>query len=108
MYLDDVNRDVAALQLNLEALKAFSDTVMVTHRAALAAEAAAVTDWARRGGLEAGLPFPWAALMLTRAFMEYVNYENLKIASGFELHVKARLLARDFLVNEIDRRSLRR
>lgn len=105
MYLDDVNRDAAVLTLNLEALKPFFDTVMVTQRAALAAESAAVTAWARRGGLEAGLPFPWASLTLTRTYIEYVNYEHLKIASGFELHLKARLLARDFLVHEIDRRT---
>jgi hypothetical protein len=102
VYFDDVNRDAVALQLNLEALKAFSDTVTVTHRAALAAEGAAVTAWARRGGFAAGLPFPWGSLTLTRAMIEYVNYDNLKIASGFELHLKARLPAHDFLVHEID------
>ena len=34
--------------------------------------------------------------------MEYVNYENLKIASGFELHLKARLLGGDYVLHEID------
>jgi hypothetical protein len=37
--------------------------------------------------------------------MEYINYEHLKIACGFELHLKARLLFRDFVVHEIDAKA---
>lgn len=100
VYHGDVNRDAAAVRLNLEALKAFSDTILVSQRAALAAERATVADWQGRGGMESGLPVPYAPALT--ASMQYINYENLKIAAGFELHLKARLLARDFIVHEID------
>jgi hypothetical protein len=40
---------------------------------------------------------------VTHALMDFINYEYLKIASAFELHFKARLLGRDFLVHELDR-----
>lgn len=100
LYHDDLNRDFGVVRLNVEALKAFSDTVTLTRRHSLSAEQAAVKEWLDRGGIEAGLPFPWGEA--TRASMEYANYEHLKIASGFELHLKARLLARDYVLHEID------
>jgi hypothetical protein len=91
------------VRLNAESLRAFSDTVMISEREAIAAEQAAVNEWVRSGGFESGEPFPWGPAL--HDAMEYVNYENLKIASGFELHFKARLLARDFIVHEIDSKA---
>lgn len=103
LYHDDLNRDFGVVRLNVEALKAFSDTVTLARRHALAIEQAAVKEWLKKGGLEANLPYPWGEASL--ASMEYVDYENLKIASGFELHLKARLLARDYILHEIDSKA---
>lgn len=101
-YHDDLNRDHGVVHLNIEAVKAFSDTVTLTRRHVLAGEQAAVKEWLRQGGSAANLPYPGGEA--TTARMEYVNYENLKLASGFELHLKARLLARNYLLHEIDSR----
>ena len=103
LYHDDLNRDFGVVRLNVEAIKAFSDTVTIVQRHALAAEQAAVKQWLAQGGFEANLPFPWGEA--SRACMEYVNYEHLKIASAFELHLKARLLARNYVLHEIDAKT---
>ena len=100
LYHDERNRDFGVVRLNVEALKAFSDTVTLAHRHALAAEQAAIKKWLEKGGFKANLPVPWGEA--SNAIMEYVNFENMKIAAGFELHLKARLLARDFVLHEID------
>ena len=103
LYHDDLNRDFGVVRLNVEAIKAFSDTVTLAKRHALAAEQAAVKQWLGAGGFDAGLPFPWGEA--SRASMEYVNYEHMKIASAFELHLKARLLARNYVLHEIDAKT---
>jgi hypothetical protein len=104
LYHDPLNRDAGVVYLNVEAHKAFSDTVLISHRHALAAEQKAVKEWLAAGGSASRTPLPWGAM--TFRYMDYVNYENLKIAAGFELHLKARLLSKDFVVHEIDGRSL--
>lgn len=103
LYHDDLNRDFGAVRLNVEAIKAFSDTVTIMQRHAIAAEQAAEKQWLDKGGFEANLPYPWGAASL--ASMEYINYEHLKIASAFELHLKARLLARNYVLHEIDAKA---
>lgn len=103
LYHDDLNRDFGVVRLNVEAMKAFSDTVTITQRKSIAEDQAAIDRWHAQGGFQANLPFPWWG-DATRAKMEYVNYEHFKIASAFELHLKARLLARDFVLHEIDAR----
>jgi len=100
LYKDDLHRDWGVVWLNLEALKAFADTVTIIQRHKILSQRAAVKDWQDRGGFQSDLTFPWGEA--TAALMEYMNYENLKIASGFELHLKARLLARDFILHEIN------
>lgn len=103
LYRDDLHRDHGAVRLNVEAIKAFSDTVTIMQRHAIADEQAAVKQWLAKGGFEANLQYPWGAASL--ASMEYVNYEHLKIASAFELHLKARLLARNYVLHEIDAKA---
>jgi hypothetical protein len=103
LYHDPLNRDAGVVHLNVEAYKSFSDTVLLTQRHALAAEQRAAKEWLAAGGFASNIAFPWGTA--THAYMEYVNYENLKIASGFELHLKARLLSRDFVIHEIDGRN---
>ena len=100
LYHDDLNRDFGVVRLNMEAIKALSDTVTVTQRHSIAAEQLAVKHWLAEGGLQSGRPFRWGSA--SRASMEYVNYEHLKIASAFELHLKARLLSRSFVLHEVD------
>ena len=103
LYHDDLNRDFGVVRLNVEAIKAFSDTVTIVQRHALAAEQSAVKQWFAQGGFESNIPLPWGEA--TYASMEYVNYEHLKIASAFELHLKARLLARNYVLHEIDAKA---
>lgn len=100
LYHDDLNRDAGVVRLNVEALKAFSDTVMLAQRHQIAREQAAVKEWLNEGGFAADLPYPWGEASVLA--MEYANYENLKLASGFELHLKARLLARNYVVHKVD------
>lgn len=100
LYHDDLNRDFGAVRLNVEAIKAFSDTVIIVQRHAIAAEQAAVKQWLAEGGFKSNLPCP-----LGEASLEFVNYEHLKIASAFELHLKARLLARNYVLHEIDAKA---
>ena len=102
LYLDGHHRDWGAVRLNVEALKAFSDTIEISERVALAAHRTEIREWIAKGALAAGLPMPWSAPW--HDTMEYVNYEHLKMASGFELHFKARLLARGFIVHCLDRK----
>lgn len=102
LYMDGLHRDFGSVRLNLEALKAFSDSIMVGQRRELEADRAAERNWLAQGGFESGLPDPWGSTSWKS--LEYVNYEHLKIASAFELHLKSRLLARDYVVHEIDAR----
>jgi len=100
MYHGDLNRDAGVVSLNIEALKAFNDTITIARYQEMVAESAKITEFCSSGGLESGRSFPFGRAHLD--FMEYYNYENLKIACAFELHLKARLLKRDFVVHEID------
>ena len=100
LYHDALNRD-AGVRLNVEAMKAFSDTLMLSRRDELAGERRAAKEWLDAGGFASGGALPWGPA--THVLMEFINYEYLKIASAFELHFKARLLFRDFVVHEVDR-----
>jgi hypothetical protein len=101
LYHDPLNRDAAVVRLNVEAIKALSDTVTLSRREAMAAERQAAKEWLDAGGFASGAEFPWGHV--TSAWMEFLNYEHLKIACGFELHLKARLIAGDLIVHDIDR-----
>ena len=102
-YHDPLNRDAGVVHLNVEALKAFSDTFLLTQLHQRRVEQKAVKDWTDQGGFASDAPIPH--IPATHSYMHHVNYENLKLASGFELHLKARLLANDFVVHEIDGRN---
>ena len=99
-YLSDSHRDWGAVALNREAYKAFSDTILVRHAAELKVEREAAKEWLKQGGFSSNLPLPWSAAGLSQ--LEYMNYEYLKLGCGFELHLKARLLSRDYLVHDVD------
>lgn len=104
LYNDDVNRDFGVVRLNIEALKAFSDSITVGHRHELMADRTATEQWIAKGSFQSGTPDPWGAISWKS--LEYVNYEHLKIASAFELHLKSRLLARNYVLHEIDSQSI--
>jgi hypothetical protein len=102
LYHSDLNRDASVVRLNREALQVFSDSITIGQRHALAAEAEAAQKWIGQGGHESGLPMPagrvgWKGL-------SYINYEHMKIGSAFELHLKSRLLARNYVLHKIDGR----
>jgi len=100
LYLSDLQRDWGVVALNREAYKAFSDTILIKHRADLAAEQEAIKEWLNQGGFNSNLPLPWGAAGLSQ--LEYMNYEYLKVACGFELHLKARLLSQEYVLHEIN------
>lgn len=102
LYQDDLHRDFGAVHLNIEALKAFSDSITVGQRHELSADREAETLWLAQGEFESGLPDPWGSTSWKS--LEYINYEHLKIASAFELHLKSRLLGRNYVLHEIDAR----
>ena len=102
LYLDDLHRDSGVVRLNIEALKAFSDSITVGQRHELSADREAEMLWLAQGGIESGFPDPWGST--SRKRWEYINYEHLKIASAFELHLKSRLLGRNYVLHEIDGR----
>ena len=100
-YFSDFNRDWGVVALNREAYKAFSDTILVRHRAELEAGRKAMEEWLKQGGFSSSLPFPWSAAGQSQ--LEYMNLEYLKLGCGFELHLKARLLSRDYLVHNVEK-----
>ena len=100
LYHDDVNRDAGVIRLNREALKAFRDTVLISSRAELASLRPKVLQFLAEGGIAAGLDYPSNAA--EAKLIEYANYEHLKIAAGFELHLKARLLESNVVVHLLD------
>ena len=102
LYNDDLNRDFGVVRLNIEALKAFSDSITVGQRHELLADREAGKQWIARGGFQSGLPDPWGSTSWKS--LDYINYEHLKIASAFELHLKSRLLARNYVLHEINGR----
>ena len=103
LYLSDHHRDHAVVRLNFEALKAFCDTITVGQRHQLDRERSADQIWHDSGGWSAGLELPSAHS--TYAMLEYLNFEYLKIASAFEIHLKARLLSTNHVLQMIDRSS---
>lgn len=103
LYLSEHQRDHAVVRLNFEALKAFCDTITVGQRHQLDRERSADQIWHDSGGWSAGLELPPAHS--TYAMLEYLNFEYLKIASAFEIHLKARLLSTDHVLHMIDRIS---
>lgn len=100
-YVDEMHRAWGAVLLDREALKAFTDTIVIGKRAELSQHRALVKKWIADGALSAGLDYPqneWS-----HAADRYQNYEFLKLGVGLELHLKARLLEQGFVVHALDR-----
>ncbi|MBU7586841.1 MAG: hypothetical protein KAF91_28990 [Nostoc sp. TH1S01] len=90
IYKDDVNRDFGVARLNKEAYTAFTNTVLFSEYSQLAAEGRLIQD-----GFMGFMPTIFKRL-------EYINLENLKISTGFELCLKARLLSQNCIVNQLN------
>src|SRR5438046_1274062 len=82
-YKDELNRDALIVHLNREAYKAFLDTVFVGQYPRLRQESEMV-----KKDLKVFPPTIFQRL-------EHIDLENLKIAAGLEMHLKACLLAHD-------------
>lgn len=99
LYHDDLNRDAGVVGLNVEALRALADTITVGRRGELEAESKQRAEFRGRTEYKFG---DWSPVGNAHwDLMEFHNYECLKIACAFELHLKARLAERDFIVHEI-------
>ena len=99
LYFDGFHRDHGAIALSRQALTVFCDTILFGRRNELLREDQVLREWEAAGNtLATSLcpPSPWGLARLER----YV-YENMKIASGFELHLKARLIEAGFVVHVI-------
>lgn len=89
-YKNDQNRDALIRYLNREAYKAFMDTVTIGQYPSLhAAQDSGITDHISN-------PLFWQLI-------EYIDLENFKIAAGFELHLKACLLANNVVIHRINK-----
>lgn len=103
IYKNDLNRNFGVYRLNLESIRAFADTIMISQRNVLKSEREIQKAWFDQGGFTSKVSFPFGSA--NKAYMDYINYENWKIATGFELHLKARLLARNYVLQEIDTKN---
>lgn len=102
IYHSDINRDcLGILHLSREAFKAFNDSVFIGERHAVAAESVLDQQWIARGGFDIEPPPHAPTIFKTLKFLEL---DNLKIASGFELILKSILIENDFIVQDIENR----
>src|ERR1700694_251138 len=90
-YKTELNRDALIVHLNREAYKAFIDTITIGQYPLLQQEAEmlkkdvqllAISNTTVRRG-------------------EYLDLDNFKIAAGFELHLKACLIANGIIIHVI-------
>lgn len=89
-YKDELNRDALIVHLNREAYKAFIDTITISQYPLIQKEREALLSGVKM--------FPPTIYRQ----MEYMNFEVFKIATGFELHLKACLLANDIVIHCIN------
>lgn len=88
-YKTELNRDALIVYLNREAYKAFIDTITIGQYPQLKEETERTIRNMRL----------YPPTVFRR--IEYIDLENLKIAAGFELHLKAGLLANDIVIHVI-------
>src|SRR5437764_4762900 len=92
-YRDELNKESLIMYLNREAYLAFTDTILIGQYPLLKQERELMkSDWT--------ISTPTIFRQL-----EYWNLDNLKIAAGFELHLKACLLSKDIVIHLINGRT---
>ena len=90
-YKTELNRDALIVHLNREAYKAFIDTIAIGQYPQLRQEAEMLIKDVRF----------LARAQATVRRGEYLDLDNFKIAAGFELHLKACLLANGIIIHVI-------
>ena len=100
IYHDEVNRDGGIYQLCLEAFYAFSDSIMISERYALAREQRQDEIYVSGSDFGTGRP-PDAPV--THKWLRFLNLEHLKIASAFEITLKSLLVEKGIVIQEISR-----
>src|SRR5438128_782557 len=88
-YKNEINRDAFIVYLNTEAYRGFMDTITIAQYHLLKSEAEM-----KQSDIRAFTPTTFRRL-------QYIYWENLKIAAGFELHLKACLLSNDIIIHLI-------
>lgn len=101
MYMDGVNRQAGVAELNYEAFKAFSDTILIAKSDEIVKESQQNEDFIASGKRLGIDDYPWPNTQMD--FGRFRNFEYLKIGCGFELSFKAILLKNGFVIHEIDR-----
>lgn len=101
MYMAGINRQAGGAELNLEAFKAFTDTILITKSDEIIRESQQQEYFIASGKRLGVDDYPWPKAQLE--FGRFRNYEYLKIGCGFELSLKANLLKRGIVIHEIDR-----
>ena len=99
LYFDELHRDHGAIMLCWQALEVLNDTILFGRRIELLEEHRVINAWHDAGNSLAESAPPPSPLIFARLKM-YV-LENLKIASAFELYVKARLIVAGYVVHLI-------
>ena len=101
IYKDDINRNGGVLRLCLEAFYAFTDSIMIAERHAMVQEQMDTNFWLAEGGTlkTGGVP----DTPVTWKWLRFLNLEHLKIASGFEITLKSKLLESSYIIQEIDK-----
>lgn len=98
IYHDEINRDGGVVRLCYEAFKAFTDTIMVNQRHAMLQEDLDTKHWLAEGGFSTGrrldTPVTWK-------WLNSLNLEHLKIASGLEITLKSILVEKGYIVQKI-------
>ena len=105
MYMDGVNRHAGVAELNYEAFKAFSDTILIAKSDQIIRESQQQQDFIASGKSLGVDDYPWPNTQIE--FGRFQNYEYLKIGCGFELSLKAILLKLGVVIHEIDRNEPR-
>lgn len=98
-YKDSKNNSAFVVHLNNEAFLAFKSTVTIKFLKQIEDECALTAAWLREGAK--GVP-PLSMHKFLQ--MKYMNLDNLLFGSGFELHFKAELLLKGYLVHEINKK----
>lgn len=87
LYKDDLNRDAGVTYLYREAYYAFTDTILISKYAQLAAETKIAIN-----------NFP-TIMPTTLERLKHMNLEYMKISLGFELSLRAHLLSKNCILH---------
>jgi hypothetical protein len=99
-YHDSLHRDWGVVFLLRESLKAFVDTILISHHQEMKTEDVALQEFVTSGRFNTTQPLPPAPK--THKYFESLNYEHLKIACGFEMALKAMLLQHDYVLHKVE------